>query len=269
MSQPDYLFDLFVTIWPTIFALDLVRYLVAAGVLSAILAVFSVPLAGRRIQRGRASSSDMRREITYSLLTTLLFSLVGFAVYLGSQHGVFRIYGGDLPGTGRLLLEFAAFVLLHDAYFYWAHRAMHRRWLFRRVHRLHHKSRTPTPWAAYAFAPPEALLEAAIMPLAACLLSMHELTAFLFVTHMIVRNVIGHAGIELFPAWWLKLPVLRLITTTTHHDLHHSHTGFNFGLYFTWWDRWMNTEHPEYASRFMAAASTSSRIDPSPKENAK
>jgi lathosterol oxidase len=253
MSQLAYLVDLFVAVWPTIFTLDLARYLVAAGVLAAVLAVFSVPFAGRRIQLGRATLSDIRREITYSLLTVLLFSLVGFMVFLGSQQGVFRIYGGEIPGAIRLLLEFAAFVLLHDAYFYWAHRGMHTRWWFLRVHRLHHRSRTPTPWAAYAFAPPEALLEAAIMPLAASLLPMHELTAFLFVTHMIVRNVIGHAGVELFPAWWLSVPVLRLITTTTHHDLHHSHGAYNFGLYFTWWDRWMNTEHPEYASRFMAA----------------
>lgn len=269
MPNTTYLIDLFLAAWPTIFTLDLVRYLVAAGVLTAILAVFSGPLAARRIQRARATLSDMRREITYSLLSVLLFSLVGFIVYFGSQLGVFRIYSGALPGIGRLLLEFTAFVLLHDAYFYWAHRAMHTRRLFRWVHRLHHKSQTPTPWAAYAFAPPEALLEAAIMPLAASLIPMHELTAFLFVTHMIVRNVIGHAGIELFPAWWLKVPVLRLITTTTHHDLHHSHAGYNFGLYFTWWDRWMNTEHPEYARRFTAAMKNTRSTDFTQEENAK
>ena len=34
----------------------------------------------------------------------------------------------------------------------------------------------------------------------ALFIPMHELTAFLFVNHMIVRNVVGHAGIELFPS---------------------------------------------------------------------
>jgi sterol desaturase/sphingolipid hydroxylase (fatty acid hydroxylase superfamily) len=128
---------------------------------------------------------------------------------------------------------------------------MHTRRLFRRVHRVHHKSRTPTAWAAYAFAPPEAVLEAAILPVAGLILPLHEATILLFVTHMIARNAIGHAGVELFPHWWLQAPALRWITTTTHHDLHHSHSGFNFGLYFTWWDRWMKTEHPEYARHFM------------------
>ena len=157
-----------------------------------------------------------------------------------------------MPSGERMMAELAAMILLHDAYFYWAHRFMHTKWLFRRVHRVHHKSRTPTPWAAYAFAPPEAILEAGILPVTALLLPLHEVTVILFVTHMIVRNVVGHAGVELFPNWWLRAPLLRLITTTTHHDLHHSHGGYNFGLYLTWWDRWMKTEHPEYASRFMA-----------------
>ena len=40
------------------------------------------------------------------------------------------------------------------------------------------------------------------------------------------------------------------LTTVTHHDLHHSESRWNFGLYFTWWDRWMGTEHPRYKEEF-------------------
>ena len=46
-------------------------------------------------------------------------------------------------------------------------------------------------------------------------------------------------------SWW---------NTTTHHDLHHSAGNYNYGLYFTWWDRMMGTEHPEYKERFRAVA---------------
>ena len=258
--------ELFVAAWPVIFGLDLFRYVIAASGLVIILSIFAGSLAHRRIQNNKATAADIRREITFSLSTVLLFSLVGFGVYLGSQTGLFQIYRGDLPSAARLLLEFAAIVVLHDAYFYWAHRAMHTRWLFRKVHRLHHRSRTPTPWAAYSFAPPEALLEAGILPFSTLLLPIHELTVLLFVTHMIARNVVGHAGIELFPSWWLRTPFLRCITTTTHHDLHHSHGGYNFGFYFTWWDSWMNTEHPQYASRFNAVTQSRDPITPPVKE---
>jgi len=39
-------------------------------------------------------------------------------------------------------------------------------------------------------------------------------------------------------------------TTTTHHSMHHQHSKFNYGLYFTWWDNWMNTAHNKYEHTF-------------------
>jgi Delta7-sterol 5-desaturase len=66
--------------------------------------------------------------------------------------------------------------------------------------------------------------------------------------------VIGHSGYEIFPARADGRPLFDWMTTVTHHDLHHAQAGWNFGLYFTWWDRWMGTEHPEYYERFAAAA---------------
>lgn len=35
----------------------------------------------------------------------------------------------------------------------------------------------------------------------------------------------------------------------THHDMHHTSGNSNFGLYFTWWDRMMGTEHPQYLAK--------------------
>ena len=34
-----------------------------------------------------------------------------------------------------------------------------------------------------------------------------------------------------------------------HHDMHHAGGRWNYGLYFTWWDRIGRTEHPEYRQR--------------------
>ncbi len=50
----------------------------------------------------------------------------------------------------------------------------------------------------------------------------------------------------------LTHPLLRAITTVTNHDMHHSRLTGNYGLYFTWWDRWMGTGHPAYPEEFKA-----------------
>src|SRR4051795_10360295 len=40
-----------------------------------------------------------------------------------------------------MLVHLLAFVLIEDTIFYWAHRALHVPWLFRRVHARHHRFR--------------------------------------------------------------------------------------------------------------------------------
>src|SRR3546814_3240589 len=40
------------------------------------------------------------------------------------------------------------YLLIHDTWFYWTHRWMHRPALFRRCHAVHHQSRPPTAWTA-------------------------------------------------------------------------------------------------------------------------
>ena len=71
---------------------------------------------------------------------------------------------------------------------------------------------------------------------------------------MMLRNAIGHSGYELFPANRNSRPLFDWMTTVTHHDLHHAHAGYNLGLYFTWWDRLMGTEHPDYHEAFRKVA---------------
>ena len=51
-------------------------------------------------------------------------------------------------------------IVVHDTWFYWTHRLMHHRRLFKLFHRVHHESTNPTPWAAYCFAPLEAMAQA-------------------------------------------------------------------------------------------------------------
>lgn len=229
------------------------RYLLAAGGVALLLWLFRKWAEPRRIQRRRATFADRRRELLNSAVTLLMFSGIGVLILLMAQAGMIRILPGA-PPWWLLALELAAVILLHDAYFYWMHRAIHDRRLFRRVHKRHHLSQTPTPWAAYSFSASEGVLQAVFLPLYLLLVPMHLVTVIVFTLHQIGRNALGHAGFELMPPGFSRHPATGWLTTTTHHDLHHSGGRYNYGLYFTHWDRWMGTEHPEYHQRFEAAA---------------
>jgi len=67
---------------------------------------------------------------------------------------------------------------------------------------------------------------------------------------MIFKNALGHSGYEIFPRSATKHWFWKHITTVTHHDMHHEKGSANFGLYFTWWDKLMGTEHVNYHQRF-------------------
>ncbi len=257
------LFQTYVSALPGMWMMDTARYLVAATVMATILVVFwRAGLAARKLQTRHATGRDIRREVVTSLRSALIFALLGTAVFVAARRGWFTIYE-DFHAAGPLYLglSLVAMLVAHDTYFYWTHRAMHHRRLFALFHRTHHLSRTPTPWAAYSFAIPEAFVQGAFVPLFLALVPMHGLAVFIFMVIQIGRNVMGHAGTEVHPAVFGPGRWLGWNNTTTHHDLHHETGCYNYGLYFRWWDKLMGTEHPDYRRKFESLAAPSS---PSP-----
>lgn len=200
----------------------------------------------RKIQQRFPQPTDYQREIVYSALTSLIFTAVTW-LCLGTPLRAFTQYYTDIEqyGWGWLLLSVPLTLLLHDAYFYWAHRLMHHPRLYRRVHLLHHKSVNPSPWAAYAFHPLEAIMEAGIVPILLVAMPLHPLAFWAFVTLMLAFNVYGHLGYELFPKKLYTHPLGRWINSSVHHNLHHEKFQGNYGLYFTIWDRLCGTLRPD------------------------
>jgi sterol desaturase/sphingolipid hydroxylase (fatty acid hydroxylase superfamily) len=238
------------------FATDLVYYLLGAGLTFLLLwVVLRGRLAHRRIDPAYPEGRHLRREILFSLVTLCVFALIGVGLTFAALAGWTRLYlDFGSYGWGYWIVSVLLLILLHDAYFYWTHRLMHHRLLFKHFHRLHHRSHNPSPWAAYSFAPAEAFVQGIFLTGIAFVLPLHPLAILVFILHQIFRNALGHSGFEIFPARWQRHPLLKWINTTSHHHLHHSKGRGNYGLYFLWWDRLMGTEHPDSAGTFARAS---------------
>ena len=240
------------TVWLTNLVFDTGRYVIFA--IPAYVLVwhwYRERFRSRLIQRDFAPARHARRELRYAVTTALVFSLVGVGVWIGQQRGVLRIDDDPFArGVPYFFVTIVALIVLHDAYFYWTHRAMHHPRLFRHVHRVHHLSTNPSPLAAYAFAPLEALVHALYVPLLALVMPMSQVALFVFLVFMIARNVIAHLGVELLPSWFVRRRWSTHLTTTTHHAMHHQKPAGNYGLYFTFWDRLMGTTHADYEQVF-------------------
>jgi Delta7-sterol 5-desaturase len=189
--------------------------------------------------------------VTYSVSTLCVITAINAGVLALVVSDIVEVYADPLKhGLAWLLASLPLMILWHDFYFYWTHRLLHTRWLFRRVHGVHHRSRNPSPWAAFSFHPIEALITSMVVPFALFAVPLNEYVVLAFAIHQIVRNALGHAAIEILPRGFVRHWLGGRFITTTHHHLHHETGRGNYGLWFTWWDRWCGTERADYFERF-------------------
>jgi lathosterol oxidase len=238
-----------------------VRYLTLAGVAYwYFYGRKNGPNSSRRISPEAWRPGQIRREILWSLLATLFFALSGVAVLEGYRAGIIPIYLRiEERGWLYFFVSIPLMIFLHETYFYFTHRWMHWPRVFKRVHLVHHQSRNPTPFTSFSFHPWEALVEAAALPLIALLVPAHPAALGIFLLFMTVLGITNHLGYEIYPAgtaghwfgrWWIG---------PTHHSQHHEAVRGNYGLYFTFWDRLLGTEFPNYAERFDRVVAPASR----------
>jgi Delta7-sterol 5-desaturase len=235
-----------------IFGLSMVRYVAIAGVafVSCYL-VFRKRMLRSKIQRRLATRRDFSREVIHSTLSTVVFAVIAYIVIYTPIRQYTRIYP-HLSDHSQwwFWTSVVLGLVIHDTYFYWMHRLLHHKWLFRHVHALHHRSTNPSPWAAYSFHFAEAWIEGAVLLVIALLLPIHPIALLYFTVSAFVINVYGHLGYEIIPLFLRKTVIFEIVNTSVHHNLHHSKCKGNYGLYFRIWDRLMGTEHPKYIEEF-------------------
>ena len=233
-------------------ATEFFQYAMLAGGMWLLLYILlRKTLSHRKIVPRFPHLRELLREMGLSASTSVIYGIVGLLTLICVRHHWTHFYSRiGRYGIGWFSLSIIVTIFLHDAYFYWTHRLMHHPRLFRLMHRSHHRSTNPTPWAAYSFDPLEAFVQAGIFPLVVFLYPIHPAAFSIFMLWQIAFNVIGHSGYELYPGWFLKSGLGKFFNTTTNHIMHHQHIRMNYGLYFNFWDRLMGTNHPQYEARF-------------------
>ncbi|RIX29231.1 sterol desaturase family protein [Sphingomonas edaphi] len=218
-------------------AIVAVRYLISSGLFAALTARrFPGRLAGQRRQ--------ILRELGWSLASAAIYGIPAGVVAWGwQQRGWTRIYTGisDYP-LWWLPLSVVIYLLLHDTWFYWTHRLMHRPWWFKQMHAVHHASRPPTAWAAMSFHPWEAITGAVVIPVLVFIVPIHVAMLGLVLTIMTIMGVTNHMGWEMFPRRLVHGPLGTWMITASHHELHHQKYRCNYGLYFRFWDHLCGTD---------------------------
>jgi len=224
-------------------------WLICYGVLAGLYLLMGY---SARLSRYRIQSKDCPQELIKRDIKQSLKSLVTIAALLAGGLALRQI-GVTITGLDESTRQMswigyigwaAVSLVFFDTWFYWAHRLIHHKRLYIRIHRWHHRSSTPTVWAnnsdtfldnlfcqSYWFFAP------LLLPIPTLILLIHKL-------YDQVTGMIGHAGYEYAPGAFSAKPSPMI--GTSFHDLHHSAFHYNFATHFSIWDRLMGTVHPDY-----------------------
>ena len=207
----------------------------------------------RKINQKAYSSGQFKKEMIRSNITAIIFGISGAFLLLLWQKGYTKLYVDiHVYSLWWLPVSLVIALLMQETYYYWLHRWMHIPKVFRIVHKWHHDSYIASPWTAFSFHPLEGLIQAIFLPLLLLFLPMNLYVLVIMLTIMSISSVINHLDIEIYPKWFSKNIVTRSVIGASHHSLHHKQYKYNFGLYFTWWDKLTKTESPVYDELFKA-----------------
>ena len=242
----------FLSLTIAMFVIVVSRYFILSGIFHLYFYVWKrEKWEHRKLNKKAYPPQQFRKEVYWSMLTALIFSVVGALVGILWQKGYTAIYLNinDFP-LWWFPLSIMIAMFIHETYYYWLHRLMHHPKIYKQVHQIHHDSRITSAWTAFSFHPIEGFLEALIMPAIIILIPMHLYAVIFHLTIMTVSAAINHLDIEIYPRNWFGNIFGKHVIGATHHSHHHKFYRYNFGLYFTFWDKWGKTESPNFEKDF-------------------
>ncbi|KAF8628019.1 hypothetical protein AX15_004136 [Amanita polypyramis BW_CC] len=182
----------------------------------------------------RFLKNQVKLEIQTSLRSFPGMTLLTLPWFQAEVMGYSKLYDGlDTYGYVYLFASVPLFLIFTDYCIYWIHRWLHVPFLYKIIHKPHHKWIVPTPFASHAFHPLDGYLQS--VP--------YHLFIFIFPLHRVLYLVL----FVLVNFWSIFIhdsdmitghPLENIINGPAHHTLHHLYFTVNYGQYFTWADRY-------------------------------
>ncbi|GBC19700.2 C-5 sterol desaturase [Rhizophagus irregularis DAOM 181602=DAOM 197198] len=176
------------------------------------------------------NTNPTSKEIKLSAFGFPITSIVTVPWFLGEVRGYSALYD-DINQYGLLYAVFSIFGFLFftDMCIYWIHRWLHHPLIYKHLHKAHHRWIIPTPFSSHAFHPLDGYLQSVPYHIFVYLFPLHK---FLYISLFIFVNL-----------WTIMIHDGEFLSTGTfvngaaHHVLHHLYFNYNYGQYFTIWDK--------------------------------
>jgi len=184
----------------------------------------------RLMNHPRFLPKQIQLEIKCATENIVPMSLLTAPFFVLEVRGYSLLYETiDRYGYSYLALSVALFLLFTDFGIYCIHRGLHHKAIYGSIHKLHHKWIIPTPFASHAFHFLDGYSQSLPYHLAVFLFPLHKLVYLGLFILVNIWTVLIHDG-EYFDSG-------EIINSASNHTVHHLYFNFNYGQYFTLWDR--------------------------------
>lgn len=190
----------------------------------------------------RRDGAQIRAEIFTSLWSLFIMAGMTAPLELLMMNGYGQVYHSiDDYGMAYFILSPFLFIIFTDSLIYWIHRGLHWGPVYK-LHKLHHRFKETTPFSAFSFHPIDGWAQG--------------LPYHLFVLFFPMHSILYTISVALVGLWTINIHdrvTLNLwgVNGAAHHTVHHTKFNYNYGQYFTFWDRVCGTymdpsEHAPY-----------------------
>ena len=184
--------------------------------------------------------NQLKREFWWPLYGEVLDSLFIFLIY---ELGILTI--AQHISALELLIYVFAHVFIVEPLYYWYHRLLHLRVLYKKHHIYHHWSVITSPTTSFTFTFLERISYSfifAIPLICAGLFGYSSLFGmFIYIIVFDFCNSIGHLNYEIFPKRYGNSKMRFLFYTPSFHSQHHTQFHYNYSLFMPIYDKIFKT----------------------------
>ncbi len=192
----------------------------------------------RLLQHPLILKNQIRREITVATCSIPFMAGPTVFIFLLEIRGYSKLYWYDRPEQtwGNFVLEIGCsvvlFLLFTDCLIYWIHRGLHHKYVYKYLHKTHHLWKVPTPYASHAFHPIDGFLQSCPYHIYPFLFPLHKIVYLALFLAVNFWTVSIHDGDYRVPN--MLKPI---VNGSAHHTDHHLLYNYNYGQFFTLWDK--------------------------------
>lgn len=223
--------------WLILAVLGVISYFVASGATYLVIYVL-FPKQLLAEEDKIINKGQIAREILVSVRGIPVIATITAPFYMLHWMGYGELYYDfNDRSIGYFIISLIWFLAFTDCLIYWIHWGLHIEPLYTWLHSTHHSFLSPTPWAAIAFNPFDGWAQALPYHIFTFLFPFNNwayliMFAFVQLWTISIHDRVSFTSLD------------GIVNGSAHHAGHHFYYRYNFGQYFTLWDRLNGTHRP-------------------------